>query len=195
MQTGTLVQPPVPIQAEGKKFGVRAGAYIIDTLIFGVATYAISFLVGIIFGLLLAILGVNFPTLPSGTTFAEYAISFVATTFYFIFFEWIYGATPGKIILSMRVIMDDGRPCTFVAALVRALLRYIDGFFFGVPAAVVMRAPFYKRIGDNSAHTIVVSSKSLLIQKHRPGWMFFVAAVVYLIFHSLLVLLLLLTYL
>ncbi len=195
MAIGNVLQPAVPLQVEGKKWGVRAGAYIIDSIIFYLATLAISFITALIFGLILAIMQVNFPAVPSTTSIAEYAVSFVAMTAYFIIFEAIFGATPGKLFLGMRVVMDDGRPCSFGAAIVRGLLRYIDGLFFAIPAAVVMKAPLNKRIGDNSAHTMVVSSKSTFIQTPRPTWMFFIAALIYLVLHTLLVLVLLLSYL
>src|ERR1700755_3443598 len=46
---------------------------------------------------------------------------------YFIFFEsfW-HGQTPGKRLLKLRVIREDGRPITFWEAAARNLLRIAD---------------------------------------------------------------------
>src|SRR5213075_2514659 len=43
---------------------------------------------------------------------------------YFIFFEWLWdGQTPGKRLMKLRVIRDDGRPITLWEAIARNLLR------------------------------------------------------------------------
>ncbi len=53
---------------------------------------------------------------------------------YFMIFEWLYGASPAKIILHMRVVKENGDPCNFVSALIRGVLRLVDGLFFGMVA-------------------------------------------------------------
>src|SRR5678816_971008 len=46
---------------------------------------------------------------------------------YFIFFEWLWnGQTPGKRLMKLRVIREDGRPITLWEAVTRNLLRVVD---------------------------------------------------------------------
>ena len=46
---------------------------------------------------------------------------------YFILFEWLWdGQTPGKRLLKLRVIREDGRPITLWEAVARNLLRVFD---------------------------------------------------------------------
>ena len=107
-------------------------------------------------------------------------IGFVTSTLYFMVFEWLYGATPGKVILGIRVVMEDGRPCSLGAALIRDLLRLIDGLFFGIPAYVTMKEPLLQRIGDKAAKTVVVGAKDTFIRQAPEWWWFIVAAAIYL---------------
>lgn len=83
-------------------------------------------------------------------------------------------------MLSMHVVKESGEPCDFKAALIRALFRYIDGLFFGIPAYYSMKTPLYQRIGDKQARTIVIGAKDVVIQRQRAWWWFFVATAVYL---------------
>ncbi len=90
-------------------------------------------------------------------------IVFLIVSSYFAFFEWIWnGQTPGKRLLKLRVIREDGRPVTFWEAAVRNLLRTFD----------MMPAPFYsiglisvfislsdQRVGDMVAGTVVVRER------------------------------------
>jgi uncharacterized RDD family membrane protein YckC len=84
--------------------------------------------------------------------------------------EWLYpvvfelgrsGATPGKSIMGIKVVMDTGLPVTPAASLARNLLRAADfmpfGFAFGLTSMLVRRD--FRRLGDIAAATLVV---------HRP---------------------------
>ena len=86
---------------------------------------------------------------------------------YFILFEWMWsGQTPGKRLLTRRVIRDDGRPITLWEAVARNLLRIFDA----VPGLVV---PIYsvgliaiflnkrdQRVGDIFAGTVVIRERT-----------------------------------
>ena len=85
----------------------------------------------------------------------------------FFALEWFYpvafeltasGATPGKRVFGLRVVMDNGLPVTPAASLTRNLLRAADFLPFGYGFAIVsmlLRRDF-KRLGDIAAATIVV---------------------------------------
>lgn len=86
---------------------------------------------------------------------------------YFAAFEWLWnGQTPGKRILKLRVMREDGRPVTLWEALARNVLRIIDNFpgFFIPLYSVGLVAIFLnrkdQRIGDLFAGTVVVRERS-----------------------------------
>lgn len=179
--------PPV----EGKKFGIRVAAYVIDTLVAIVANWLVSFVTGAFFGLILVLAGRTAPfpeAVPFGLSFLFGLIQWLV---YFVVFEWLFGASPGKAILSMRVVMQTGDGCTLGAALARGLLRYVDGLFFGIVAYARMKPPLYQRIGDHAAKTIVVAVDDPVIREPRSWVFFFAAILIYLAYSGLWTLLML----
>jgi len=92
-------------------------------------------------------------------------IAFLLILFFAL--EWLYpvafelaasGATPGKRVFGLRVMMDNGLPVTPAASLTRNLLRAADflpvGYGFAIVSMLVRRD--FKRLGDIAAATIVV---------------------------------------
>jgi uncharacterized RDD family membrane protein YckC len=81
---------------------------------------------------------------------------------YWIVCEYIWGATVGKRIFSIRVEASAGGRPTFVQAVARNLFRLIDGFPFVLPYLVgfiVAKCSAERtRLGDMVAHTRVVAS-------------------------------------
>ncbi len=74
-------------------------------------------------------------------------------------FEWAWhGRTPGKLVLGLRVVRGDGSPIGLREAVLRNLLRGVDGLPFanGVGAVVTLIDPRMRRIGDLVADTVVV---------------------------------------
>jgi len=160
---------------EGKTFGIRAGAQIIDSIVLFACMYAIN----LCFGALLATSGrqilLNAQRFVPQLCFLSIG-SIAVNVLYFVLFEWLFGASPGKLFLRMRVVQEDGSPCTLRAAVVRDLMRYIDGFFFALPAYYTMKeSPLQQRWGDKAAKTIVVDARDPIIQRPRP-WQRFLAA-------------------
>lgn len=84
---------------------------------------------------------------------------FVAQWGYFALFEaFAHGQTPGKRLLSLRVLEIGGEPITFVDAVLRNLLRAADLLPFGYAAGLVsmLLDARFRRLGDLAAGTIVV---------------------------------------
>ncbi len=76
---------------------------------------------------------------------------------YYIFFEYILnGQTPGKKILKLRVLQDDGTPISFTTVLIRNLLRTVDIGFGFIGVILIMFNPTQKRLGDLAGNSIVV---------------------------------------
>jgi len=88
-------------------------------------------------------------------------LSFVVTFLYSALFEWRnQGATPGKALLGIRVIRDDGRPLSFITAALRSIVGIVD-FWTPIPGGAValfssLISPQGKRLGDYAAGTVVV---------------------------------------
>ena len=86
--------------------------------------------------------------------------------FYFLL-EWFYpvifelsrsGATPGKGVVGLKVVMDNGLPITPAASFTRNLLRVADFLPLAFAAAIVcmLLRKDCKRLGDLAAATLVV---------------------------------------
>ncbi|HKV40663.1 MAG TPA: RDD family protein [Blastocatellia bacterium] len=85
---------------------------------------------------------------------------------YFAFFETIWsGQTPGKRIMRLRVIREDGRPVRFFEAFVRNLLRPLIDFMpfpsYAVGVVSIIFSSQSKRVGDFVAGTVVVKERSV----------------------------------
>lgn len=88
-------------------------------------------------------------------------------------FEWLYpvmfelsswAATPGKRVVGLTTVMDNGLPITPAASFTRNLLRVADflplGYGFAIICMLTRRD--FKRLGDVAAATLVV-------YRPRPG--------------------------
>ena len=85
--------------------------------------------------------------------------------------EWLYpvffeltrsGATPGKRVFNLRVVMDNGLPITPAASLARNLLRTADflPLFYGFAFVSMLLRRDGKRLGDLAAGTMVVHEQA-----------------------------------
>lgn len=94
--------------------------------------------------------------------------------------EWVYpivfelrasGATPGKRLFNLKVVMDNGLPVTPAASITRNLLRVADflPFGFGFALASMLMRRDYKRLGDIAAATLVVHQQRPTPQAGMAG--------------------------
>jgi uncharacterized RDD family membrane protein YckC len=84
---------------------------------------------------------------------------FMLEWFYPVLFEvFNRGATPGKRMMGITVLQDNGVPVGWSASVTRNLLRFADFlpvlYGFGVASMLINRD--FKRLGDLAAGTIVV---------------------------------------
>src|SRR5690349_2879321 len=93
--------------------------------------------------------------MPKWTLAIMVLILFLVFSGYFILFEWLWdGQTPGKRLMKLRVIRDDGRPITLWEAIARNLLRSFDaapGFIvpiYSVGLIVIFLSGRDQRVGD-----------------------------------------------
>ena len=81
---------------------------------------------------------------------------------YFTILEKTAGATLGKKLVGIRVVMQGGAPLTWGASVIRNLLRVVDGFFFYLVAAIIVwNSQQRQRLGDMAANTFVVDARSV----------------------------------
>ncbi|WP_178915917.1 RDD family protein [Natronomonas gomsonensis] len=79
---------------------------------------------------------------------------------YYIVPEWLYGRTLGKQLLGIIVLRSDGRVPSLEQAVLRNLLRIIDGaggYLFGL--LVILFTNKNQRVGDLLSGTVVVSRR------------------------------------
>lgn len=90
-------------------------------------------------------------------------IIFIVWTGYFALFETVWsGQTPGKRLMRLRVIREDGRPVTFWEAAARNLIRLFDMMpfpFYSIGLVAVFASSRDQRIGDFVAGTVVVRER------------------------------------
>lgn len=84
---------------------------------------------------------------------------FLVSWWYMVLFEVLNeGSSPGKQVMGLRVVQDDGTPIGWSASLIRNLLRFVDmlpfGYFLG--AISCLQHPHFKRLGDLAAGTLVI---------------------------------------
>jgi uncharacterized RDD family membrane protein YckC len=85
---------------------------------------------------------------------------------YFVAFETLWnGQTPGKRIMRLRVVREDGRPVRFFEVFVRNLLRVAIDFqpfpSYAIGVVSIIFSTRSKRVGDFVAGTVVVKERAI----------------------------------
>lgn len=84
---------------------------------------------------------------------------------YFVAFETLWsGQTPGKRMMRLRVVREDGRPVRFFEVFVRNLLRVAIDFqplpSYAIGVVSIIFSARSKRVGDFVAGTVVVKERA-----------------------------------
>lgn len=135
---------------------VRVGAYFVDmTIVMAVLILAVQHL-GWSFVASKDMFDFDLTRLSHAPFFLLYALYFVLT-------EWLLGATLGKYIMGLRVVMVTGAKVTFWGAVVRNLV----GFFERLPLTgfiallMIIFTPNRQRLGDLLSRTCVVHGAAM----------------------------------
>src|SRR5260370_4844982 len=159
-----LTPERVSLQYDVAGIGSRGAAAIVDTLIQWVTLIVI--LCALTAGLAA---GNAFLSVGSGPGAATLFLAlFVLAVFavadgYFILFEIVWnGQTPGKRMVGIRVIRENGYPMRPIDAVIRNLVRVVDwlpgAYGIGVLTMLLNKRP--KRLGSLATGTIVVRERS-----------------------------------
>ncbi len=158
LDTARAVETPEGVTIQLRVAGpvVRALAWTIDFAIRAVVYVLLAMLVGVMgrFGQGLLLLAI-----------------FLLEWFYPVLFEVLRnGATPGKRIMGLTVLQDDGLPVGWSASMVRNLLRTADFLpaFYGFGLVSMLLHREFKRLGDIAAHTVVVHAGSPRLSAALP---------------------------
>ena len=158
LDTLTLVETPEGIALQLRAAGAmpRACAWALDGLIRMAVLWALA--------AILAIFG--------ATGMGLYALLLFALLWiYPVLFEVLRdGQTPGKKVMRLRVINANGTPVTWIASIVRNLIRTVDMlpicYAFGLASTLIDSRS--RRIGDIVAGTLVVHAEAAAKQSAAP---------------------------
>ena len=93
----------------------------------------------------------------------NYFILFILIGYYgyFALLEGTKGQTIGKMFMHIKVLKEDRSQCDLFAAIIRNLLRIIDGLpgIYIIGIISISMSDKSQRIGDRIAKTVVVKSK------------------------------------
>lgn len=154
--------------------GKRYLAFLIDTVIFGVLfwifmmvfahpcidDYSSDFSIGATFT-------VNQREVFYGLCGIAAQFYFLTILAYYIVLEWKCGGTIGKLAMGIRVVKLTGEQIDLKASIMRNVLRIIDflPFLYHVGAISIWSSKIKQRVGDRLAKTVVVSRKSITVNK------------------------------
>lgn len=96
---------------------------------------------------------------------------FLLEWFYPVLFEvYRQGRTPGKQVMGIQVVNDNGTPVGWGPAMVRNLLRAVDflPLFYGFGLLAMLMNRDFKRLGDLAAGTQVVYREAVQVAAAVP---------------------------
>jgi len=96
---------------------------------------------------------------------------FLISWWYMVLFEVLnQGRSPGKQMMGLRVVQDDGTPIGWSASLTRNLLRFADmlPFAYFLGAISCLQHPAFKRLGDLAAGTLVIYREQTVERPQLP---------------------------
>ncbi|HEX5641394.1 MAG TPA: RDD family protein [Thermoleophilia bacterium] len=158
-----MQQVTVQEQVEHATLGWRFAAVLVDTVVlFGLLIIAMM-----VYILVLAAQGRIDPQDPAAvqalsqdlgvSDLTANVVVFGALFVYYAVLEGIFGASVGKLVFRMRVVMADGSRPTSGAVIVRNLVRIPEAWLLYIPAGISCLASGRRqRLGDHVARTVVV---------------------------------------
>lgn len=127
----------------------RAMAYVIDDVIISILIFVIYF------DMFTSVSGADNLQVIASSVFGEIL---ALKLLYHTFFVWGYHATPGKMILKIKVITtNESLPITPFQALLRAALRIASEIFFYIGFLLAFFDPVRRTLHDKFSNTLVTN--------------------------------------
>jgi uncharacterized RDD family membrane protein YckC len=137
----------------------RVLALVTDTVIVAALTFVVNSVFGVdqITSGSPATASIGFNQFTSSTTVAWPWLTLLGVV-YFTLTEAMFGASPGKLWVGLRVVRVDGQPLTLVGVIIRNLLKPIDWLpiLYLLGGVSVLLTTNSQRLGDLAAGTTVV---------------------------------------
>jgi uncharacterized RDD family membrane protein YckC len=96
----------------------------------------------------------------AGKQTAWFVISIAAGLILFVILPGLKGFTPGKAMVGIKLVNEEGRPPGILRAFLRYILWIVDGFPYIIPYLtgfiVALNGDRHQRVGDMAAGTFVV---------------------------------------
>jgi uncharacterized RDD family membrane protein YckC len=132
--------------------GLRIGAYVLDVALIIAAAMLLGKTQVLRAVSPLKLISADLNEVPYLPYLAMYMIYFCGS-------EWLAGATVGKYLMGLRVVMDGGRPLSLWAALVRNVVGFVERVPYLVPfvaMTMILFSPRRQRLGDILSRSFVV---------------------------------------
>jgi uncharacterized RDD family membrane protein YckC len=156
----TITSEGVTLRQEIADAGARLAAGIVDLVVLS--------LLLLLLALTAVAVGTADPTGVSGFFVGLLAggVILLVLGYHVLFHQLAGGRTPGKMLLSIRVVSADGYPPSFLAIVLRALVWPIDVLpllILPIGLVVIALSPRRQRLGDIVAGTVVVHARERAI--------------------------------
>jgi len=134
----------------------RSAALVLDTIVFGFITFIVNSVYGVTEVASGSISASG--TVMTTTTAVAWQWLTVLGLLYFAVPEAMFGATPGKYWMRLKVVRLDGRPLGQRDVIIRNLLKPVDflPILYVLGGLLVLATPGSQRLGDLAAGTTVV---------------------------------------
>ena len=162
----TVLTPErVSLQYDIAGIGSRGAAVLVDTALQLISLIVLMLVSSFAIGFGLTQAGLPITDAGAGALVVGLYVlaTFLVTAGYFMLFEILWsGQTPGKRLVGVRVIRENGYPIRPIDAVIRNLVRIVDWlpFTYGVGVLTMLLNKRSKRLGDFASGTIVVREGS-----------------------------------
>jgi uncharacterized RDD family membrane protein YckC len=140
------------LENELANIGSRAFAYFIDTVIKGLS----------IISIITVLSRYKIFSLKPVVVITATLVSTIFLGYHFLFEFLMSGKTPGKMVVGIRVLKNNGSRISMLDSFVRNVLRIIDMFPYGYLLAMIIMffERYNRRIGDMVGNTIVIYDRT-----------------------------------
>src|SRR5258708_22366825 len=155
-----LTPERVSLQYDIAGIGSRGAAAMVDTAIQAVVMIVLFVALSAGLATVAAFLSFGNSNATATLVLALFVLAlFIVANGYFILFEILWnGQTPGKRMVGLRVIRENGYPMRPIDAVIRNLVRLVDWLpgAYGIGVLTLLMNERPKQLGDFASGTIVV---------------------------------------